>query len=89
MKVVWSEGALVELRAVHDYIAQFSPLAAQRIAQRLIGAGDDLATLPDRGRPIGPGRRELAIIAPYLIRYLREDERVTILEVRHGAREPV
>jgi plasmid stabilization system protein ParE len=88
LKVGWSEGALIELRAIHDYIAQFSPLAAQRIAQRLISAGDSLATLPDRGRMIGPKRRELVVIAPYLLRYLRENDRVTILEVRHGAKAP-
>lgn len=88
MRVVWSEGALIDLRAVHDYIAQFSTLAAQRMAARLTSAGDDLAKLPDRGRPIGSKRRELAIIAPYLIRYLREDDCVIILSIRHGAREP-
>lgn len=86
--IVWTRSALVELRAIRAYIAQFSPLAAQRFALRLVAAARSLATSPDRGRPISRGRRELTIVSPYLIRYLREDDRVVILEIRHGAREP-
>ncbi len=78
----------MELRAIRAYVAQFSPLAAQRLAARLIAAARSLESAPDRGRRIGRDRRELAILAPYLIRYAREGDRVIILEIRHGAREP-
>jgi plasmid stabilization system protein ParE len=88
VEVVWTLGAAIELQAIRTYIAQFSPLAAQRLAARLYSAAKSLQTSPDRGRPISRGRRELAVIQPYLIRYIREDARVVILEVRHGAREP-
>ena len=87
-QVVWTRGAALELRAIRAYIDQFSPLAAQRMAARLVQAVRSLETLPDRGRPISRGRRELAVIAPYLIRYRHEGGRVVILEIRHGAREP-
>jgi plasmid stabilization system protein ParE len=30
----------------------------------------------------------LAVIRPYLIRYARVEDRIVILEIRHGAREP-
>lgn len=88
VQVVWTRGAAIELRTIRAYIAQFSPLAAQRLAARLHRAARSLETEPDRGRPISRGRRELAVIRPYLIRYVREGERVIILEIRHGAREP-
>jgi len=55
---------------------------------RLATAARSLEHNPDRGRPISRGRRELAVVPPYLIRYFHEDDRVIILELRHGAREP-
>lgn len=63
-------------------------MAAQRMAERLLAAGDSLELQPLRGRAIERGRRELVFAAPYLIRYRIKDEQVFILEVRHGAREP-
>ncbi len=88
VQVVWTRGAASELRTIRAYVAQFSPLAAQRLAARLVSAARSLETSPDRGRPISQGRRELTIIPPYLIRYAHAGDRVVILEIRHGAREP-
>jgi plasmid stabilization system protein ParE len=88
VQVVWTRGAAAELRTIRAYIAQFSPLAAQRLAARLVSAARSLETSPDRGRPISRDRRELAVIPPYLIRYIHAGARVVILEIRHGAREP-
>ncbi|HEX6859688.1 MAG TPA: type II toxin-antitoxin system RelE/ParE family toxin [Caulobacteraceae bacterium] len=87
-QIVWTRGAVLELLAIRAYVAQFSPLAAQRLAARLRSAANSLESSPDRGRPISRGRRELAVIHPYLIRYVREGERVIVLEIRHTAREP-
>jgi plasmid stabilization system protein ParE len=87
VRVVWTRGAATELRTIRAYIAQFSPIAAQRMAARLVAAARSLETAPDRGRQISRGRRELAIIPPYLIRYRREADRVIILEIRHGAQD--
>jgi len=85
VQVVWTRPALETIRA---YIGQFSPLAAQRMALRLIAAGMSLADFPERGRAIGKGRRELVTVPPYLMRYRIRGETVEILAVRHGAREP-
>ena len=87
VQVIWTQGAAADLRAIRTYIAQFSPLAAQRFAARLRRAAMALETMPDRGRPISRGRRELTIVPPYLIRYARQGDRVAILEIRHAARE--
>jgi toxin ParE1/3/4 len=88
VQVVWARGATADLVAIRAYIAESSPLAAQRLALRLVAAARSLERAPDRGRLISRGRRELAVIPPYLIRYVRQDERVIILEIRHGSREP-
>lgn len=85
-QVVWTDRALADVEAIYQWIAHDRPLAAQRMAQRFLEAGDRLETNPLRGRAIARGRRELVFVRPYLIRYRIETERVLILEVRHGAR---
>ncbi len=79
---------MAELVAIRDYIGHFNPLAAQRLADRILKAGNALDMFPDRGRMISRDRRELTIVRPYLIRYRRTGQMVTILEIRHSAREP-
>lgn len=86
-RVIWTRRAIGNLEAIRSYIGQLSPLAAQRMALRLKSAGESLKDQPMRGRSAG-ARRELTTIPPYLIRYRIDGEQVTILEVRHGARQP-
>jgi plasmid stabilization system protein ParE len=61
-------------------------VAARRIAQALLLAGDSLSLFPSRGR-IGrePGTRELVAVQPYVLVYEAADIEVTILAVWHGA----
>lgn len=86
--VVWSEEALAHIEAIIAYIEPINPPAARRLAQRLIDTGDSLCDFPHRGRLIGGGFRQLALIYPYLIRYRVDGETVIVTGVRHGAREP-
>jgi plasmid stabilization system protein ParE len=69
-------------------VGEFKPLAAQRLAGRLKSTAASLAEMPGRGRQIRGGRRELTNVAPYLIRYRINGDRVEILTIRHGARRP-
>jgi toxin ParE1/3/4 len=85
-QVVWTRPALASLETIRTYIKDFSPLAAQRMALRLIAAGMSLAENPRRGRAIGGGRRELVAVPPYLIRYRIRGDTIEILAIRHGAR---
>lgn len=85
-RIVWTEPARQDLESIRSYIDQFSPLAAHRMAGRLGAAANGLIDYPERGRPIGRGRRELTIISPYLIRYRLDGDTVVILPIRHGAR---
>lgn len=85
-RVVWTGEALAHVEAIRIYIGQFDPAAAQGLAARLIDAGNRLRVFPRRGRSVGDGFRQLALIRPYLIRYRIEQDTVYIVGVRHGAR---
>ncbi len=87
-EVIWSDRALGELEQIRLYIRQFSPLAAQRVAVKLIGAGQSLELFPERGRITRRGLRDLISVHPYLIRYKLQGDVVEIVTIRHGARAP-
>lgn len=50
-EVVWTDAALADIERIVAYVRQFRPLAAQRLATRLLSAGDRLTDEPERGRP--------------------------------------
>jgi plasmid stabilization system protein ParE len=87
-EVAWSRRAIRQLEAIRSYIAKENPHAARRAFLKLAAASDSLAILPEWGRPISRGRRELAHVRPYLLRYRVSGNMVKILEVRHAARKP-
>jgi toxin ParE1/3/4 len=86
-RVVWTREARVNLEAIRDYIGQFNPLAANRIAVRLISTVESLVDAPHRGRPAG-ACRELVVVRPYIIRYRVTDDTIDVLRIRHGAMKP-
>ncbi len=87
--VVWSKSALTHLTAIRAYIEQFNPHAAAKVASAIVEAGNSLATLPYRGRPLpDTDNRELVTIYPYIIRYRVVGNIVRILRVRHTSRQP-
>jgi toxin ParE1/3/4 len=87
-KIVWTAKAIGQLEAIGDYIAFEDPPAASRLADRLIALADSLAAFPRRGRLAEGSSRELTTVWPYILRYRVEDDRVLILHIRHGARDP-
>ncbi len=88
MEVIWSRRALRDVRGIEAHIAADNPLAARRLALRLINAGDSLSDQPLRGRRLRQDVRELTFVHPYLLRYRLIGDAVRILEIRHGARRP-
>ncbi|HEY2049735.1 MAG TPA: type II toxin-antitoxin system RelE/ParE family toxin [Caulobacteraceae bacterium] len=86
VQVIWTRRALSDITSIRSYVAAFAPRAAERLAQRLLAAGESLAVYPDRGRPVGRSRRELTVVWPYLLRYQLSADRIEIMSVRHGAR---
>jgi toxin ParE1/3/4 len=87
-RIIWSPRATGDLRSIRDYIGQFNPSAASRFAARLVATAESLIDFSERGRPASGKRRELAVVWPYIIRYRVEGDRVVILRIRHGARQP-
>lgn len=87
-KVVWTDQAIADVVEIVAWISAERPGVAVRIAEKLFRAGYSLDRFPERGRTTSLGRRELIVMAPYLIRYRVESDQVTILEVRHVARTP-
>ena len=89
MRVIWSPRALREIARAVDYLMDFNPVAAVRLAEGLIAAGDGLMHFSHRGRPVPPtNMRELVTAYPYVIRYRVVRDEVRILRVRHTARRP-
>jgi plasmid stabilization system protein ParE len=87
-RVVWADSALDDLDSIKAYIGQFNPIAAQRMAQGILTATENVIGLfPEAGRSIGNGCYEFPIVWPYALRYRIRGDDVIILRVRHGARQ--
>jgi toxin ParE1/3/4 len=89
VRVVWSPSALREVARILDYLFDFNPRAAAKVADGLIAAGDGLANFAHRGRVVPKTEiRELVTTYPYIIRYRIARDEVRILRVRHTSRRP-
>ncbi len=92
MKVLWTESAITQLQAIHDYLEQTSPEYAIRIVDRLTLRSIQIAKFPFSGRMVPEYElneiREV-IEGSYRIIYSIESEhgKVEVLAVIHGARE--
>ena len=92
MKVLWTESALAQLQAIHDYLAQSSPGYALRIVDRLTARSIQIATFPFSGRMVPEYElnevREV-IEGTYRIIYLIDSgqQKIEVLAVIHSSRE--
>ncbi|HEV7395838.1 MAG TPA: type II toxin-antitoxin system RelE/ParE family toxin [Pyrinomonadaceae bacterium] len=90
MRVLWSDGAVAQLEAIHDYVAQTSPEYARRIVDKLTRRSIQIAAFPFSGRMLPEfeinDAREL-IEGSYRIIYLVKVDRIEVLAVMHGARD--
>ncbi len=84
-EVIWQQQAIDDIRHIARYINDHDPRAAVDMAAKLFALGESLATFPGRGRPRGDAR-EMTNLPPYILRYSLDAATVTILSVRHGAR---
>lgn len=89
VEVVWTDAALADIESVYGYLVRFNPIAAASIVETLRDAANGLTNFPERGRPVGPKRRDLTTEWPYVIQYRIARERVIILRIRHGRRRPL
>ena len=89
MEIIWRRAALNDLEALHEFIAEDNPEAAQRVAAAIGAAVHPLAEHPNLGRAgrVG-GTRELVLSSlPYIIVYRIVAEQVRILSVMHTSRQ--
>jgi plasmid stabilization system protein ParE len=86
MKLIFSRAAVHDLVRLRDFIAQHSPEAAQRIAQRLRGAIQGLVNTPQIGRPVTgmPGEIRELIFGNYVVCYEVKQQYLYILRIWHG-----
>ena len=52
MKIVWSDEAMNDLRAIHDFIARDSDLYAGQMVERLIARIEKVSSMPTLGHPV-------------------------------------
>jgi plasmid stabilization system protein ParE len=90
VKVLWTDSAVAQLQAIHDYLGQTSPDYAVRIVDRLTRRSIQIAEFPNSGRVVPEfERNEIreVIEGRYRIIYLVEPKQVQVLAVIHGARD--
>ncbi|MCH8498500.1 MAG: type II toxin-antitoxin system RelE/ParE family toxin [Marinobacter sp.] len=88
--VIWTAHAQAQLRAIHDYIAQDSPLYAKRVAQELVHAAAPLKELPHIGRKVPEldqeAVREIGLYSYRIMYELKQNGQVSILAIIHKRR---
>ncbi len=88
MRVHWTNTAIEHLLAIYEYIAQDSPMYAQRMVDRLTRRSEQIAAFPLSGRRVPEYEihniREV-IEKPYRIIYRVKPDQVDILAVVHSA----
>jgi len=88
--VKWTDHALSQLRHIHDYIAQDSPIYAKRVAEALVSKTIGLDKLPRLGRTVPELNdetvRELSLYS-YRILYEIKTTHIEVLAVIHKRRD--
>ena len=87
VEIVWSPLGQTRLREIQAYLATDKPLAAERLAMRIVAIIEALRDHPHLGRAgVRPGVRELVIGGtPYIVMYRVQARQVKINTIVHGA----
>ncbi len=90
MKVIWSEGALLDLEHIRDYIAQDNPVYANMFVERLLKTTRHLPRFPQSGRQMpeakDPNIREV-LYQGYRIVYRLSPDLIEVVMAVHGSRD--
>lgn len=90
MNVHWTDTAQRHLEAIHRYIAEDSPVYAQRTVDRLTRRSQQVAEFPLSGRMVPEYQKSQVrevIEAPYRIIYYIKPDQIDVLAVIHGAQD--
>jgi len=85
--VKWTRHAKQQLRHIHDYVAQDSPLYARRVSEALVKRTIDLDELPRKGRRVPELNedtvRELGLYSYRILYEIKSDHLIEVLAVIH------
>ncbi|HLZ39953.1 MAG TPA: type II toxin-antitoxin system RelE/ParE family toxin [Candidatus Sulfotelmatobacter sp.] len=86
-EIIWSPVALARLQEIRAYVTLDKPIAAERLAIRIVAVVEALRNHPHLGRAgAEPGIRELIIGGtPYSVLYRVSGNRITISTIWHAA----
>ncbi len=90
VKVIWTEFALEDLKAIHDYISQDSKVYADRFIEKLIDRVDQLENFPNSGRSVSEFSSETIrelIEGHYRIVYKINPDYIGVVRIHHSARQ--
>jgi toxin ParE1/3/4 len=88
-RVVWSDQALADLKAVKDYIVRESPSGAETVVRAIEEAADRLVDVPLAARMIpefGDTDRRETFVYDWRLMYRVEPDHIRMLRVVHGKR---
>ncbi|MCG6861408.1 MAG: type II toxin-antitoxin system RelE/ParE family toxin [Chromatiaceae bacterium] len=88
--VKWTNHATRQLRQIHDYIAQDSPVYARRVSEALVRKTIGLDELPHKGRMVpelnDDAVRELGLYSYRILYEIKCDHLIEVLAVIHKRR---
>lgn len=89
MKIVWTEPARQDLRAIFEYLAEDNPKAARALLTEIKVRVGVLVNQPQLGRAGRvEGTRELILAGTsYILPYRLKDQQIQILAVFHMSRQ--
>jgi toxin ParE1/3/4 len=90
VRVEWTDSALENLWAIHEYISQSSPEYAERVVDRITRRTRQIASFPLSGRVLPEfSAKQIREIfeGPYRIIYYIKPDQIDVLAVIHGARK--
>ncbi|MGA9603707.1 MAG: type II toxin-antitoxin system RelE/ParE family toxin [Methyloceanibacter sp.] len=92
MKVTYSPRAVADLVEIGSYLAERSPRGAAAVEHRIHKVIELLADFPASGRLVEarPSVRVMPLATyPFLVFYTASEAELTVLHIRHAAREPI
>lgn len=88
--VKWTAHAKIQLRHIHNYIAQDSSLYAKRVSEELVQKTIGLDELPHKGRMVSElnedAVRELGLYSYRILYEIKPDNLIEVLAVIHKRR---
>ena len=90
VKVIWTEFALEDLKAIHEYISQDSKAYADKFIEKLINRVDQLENFAKSGRSVPEFNSETIrelVEGNYRIVYKINPDHIGVVRIHHSARQ--